>query len=132
MGQFRIKTIQYVRTGILRNLQWLITEYNFKKNNDNSIPEISKGSVVVKSGYGPGEYWMSFVNNATGEKFNFEYLWNIKNSGLNESERKQMWLSYFGEIGEEIDSEEYMTEKIKNELKFIISEKPELFFKFQD
>ena len=127
MGQFRIKTIQHVRTGILRNLQWLMQEYGFKKDNNNIIPDISKGGITIKSGYGPGEYWMSFLDNTTGNKFGFEYLWNLKYSGLTEIEKKQTWSEYFGELGEEVDSAKYMTEKIQTELKFIMSQKPELF-----
>ena len=116
-----------VRTGILRNLQWLTSEYDFNKDNNTLIPEISTGPITVKSGYGPGEYWMSFVDNHSGEEVGFEYLRNMKTSGLNESKRKQMWSTYFGNIGKEVNSAEYMTEKIKCELKFIMSEKPELF-----
>lgn len=61
-------------------------------------------------------------------KIGFEYLWNKKNKGLNESERKQIWEEYFGNIGtEEVDSTEYMTQKIRGKLRLIISEEVDLF-----
>lgn len=127
MSQFRINSMENVRTGILRNIRWLLEEHGFKMDNNNTIPEISKGSIVVKSGYGPGEYWLTFHNQITGDDISFEYLWSQKTKNLNQEQLERLCSDYFNGIGEEIDSSEYMTEVIRCELKFVQSERPEFF-----
>ncbi|GAA0871741.1 hypothetical protein GCM10009117_08870 [Gangjinia marincola] len=56
MSTFRNVKMEHVRTGIIENLQWLINNYGFKITKSKIIPEISKGEIIAKSGYGPGEY----------------------------------------------------------------------------
>lgn len=114
-------------TALNRNIQQLLNEYGFKKLNNEVIPTISKGNVIIKSVYGPFEYDIIIDSKDFG-LIRFNELWDKKYSDKSDDEKKQIWKECFSgfDIFEE-GSIEQISFFISKEFEFIKSELPGIF-----